>query len=131
MGTTSGDGGVGSVALAGDVALLVQEGEGTLRVRRVPLDGSRSTIALTVRLTRDKIPSGQLAASNALVGLVLHTQTPTSTLGHSQVFRGAPSGRLVALGPLQVLRPKAFFAGTAQADDGWSSATGALDSDSR
>ena len=70
-----------ALALAGNVVLLVQ-----------PLDASRSSIVLTVRLSRDKIPSGQLAAFNALVGLVLHTEAPTSTLGRSQVFRGPRSG---------------------------------------
>lgn len=47
----------------------------------------------------------------------MHTETPTSTLGHSQVFRGPPSGRLVALGPLKPLRPKGYFAASAQADE--------------
>ena len=117
LGATSADGGVGNVALAGNVVLLVQEGEHTLRVRRVPLDGTQSTTALTVRLSPDKIPSGQLAGSDALAGLILHTETPTSTLGHSQIFRGAPLGRLVALGPLKPVRPTGYFAAAAQADE--------------
>lgn len=117
LGPTSPDGGVGNVALAGDDALVVEEGERTLRVKRVPLDGGRPVIALTLRLPADKIPTGQVTASDRVTGLVVHTETPTSTLGDTQVFRGPASGRLVALGRLRPVRPRVFFAGNPQAEE--------------